>query len=144
MALLSVHESTSALCIRRRVEEEGLMIMLQNILPWLPPIRRRNHGSKHRQSLSLVCRLFLLPRVHSSWMSYSLALTWVFWTAAAGSITSMLHGGLDCSHSAVEWCGVLNALEAFAWIIWALVTYALIAVVVRGCMAVRVGDGWAR
>ena len=71
----------------------------------------------------------------------SLLLTWIFWTAGAIAITVELGGGLNCSYvfhsmssplsqtnpypllpsrtqSVFIYCGQLNALEGFAWIIW--------------------------
>ncbi|KAF8079276.1 hypothetical protein FPV67DRAFT_1558363 [Lyophyllum atratum] len=72
-----------------------------------------------------------------------LFLTWLFWTAAAIAITTMLGGGLNCSNQDVfRYCGQLNALEAFAWIIWILVTFSLIVVAIRGISASRRGDGY--
>jgi len=48
-----------------------------------------------------------------------LALSWVIWTAAAAAVTEMLGGGLNCGAQDIyAYCGQLNALEAFAWIIW--------------------------
>lgn len=43
---------------------------------------------------------------HAGW----LILTWIFWTAAAASVTAMLGGGLDCGRDYVN-CSQLNALE---------------------------------
>jgi hypothetical protein len=43
---------------------------------------------------------------HAGW----LFLTWIFWTAAAASVTAMLGGGLDCGRDYVN-CSQLNALE---------------------------------
>ncbi|KAH0837826.1 hypothetical protein J3R83DRAFT_6034 [Lanmaoa asiatica] len=48
-----------------------------------------------------------------------LLITWIFWTAGAASITAVLGGGLNCVNQTVfVYCGQLNALEAFAWMIW--------------------------
>ncbi|KZT02227.1 uncharacterized protein LAESUDRAFT_730411 [Laetiporus sulphureus 93-53] len=69
-----------------------------------------------------------------------LFMTWVFWLAAAASITAALSGGLDCSLHYV-YCGQLNAMEAFAWIEWVTVMFALVVVVFRGIAASRRGDG---
>ncbi|RDX50540.1 hypothetical protein OH76DRAFT_1555698 [Lentinus brumalis] len=70
-----------------------------------------------------------------------LLLTWIFWTAAAAAITAALGGGLNCSQH-FTYCGQLNALEAFAWIIWIFVTFALLVVFFRGISASRRGDGF--
>ncbi|RPD64753.1 hypothetical protein L226DRAFT_497849 [Lentinus tigrinus ALCF2SS1-7] len=70
-----------------------------------------------------------------------LTLTWIFWLAGAAAITSALGGGLNCSHHYI-YCGQLNALEAFAWITWVFVTFALFVVLLRGISASRRGDGF--
>ena len=72
-----------------------------------------------------------------------LTLTWIMWTAAAASVTEMLGGGLNCSTQRIfVYCGQLNALEAFAWIIWIIVTIAFFVVLVRGIISARRGDGY--
>ncbi|KAF8221795.1 hypothetical protein L208DRAFT_1462280 [Tricholoma matsutake] len=72
-----------------------------------------------------------------------LSLTWIIWTAAAISITTMLSGGLNCStQKTFVYCGQLNALEGFAWMIWIIVTVVLIIVLIRGISAARRGDGY--
>lgn len=70
-----------------------------------------------------------------------LIFTWIFWTAGAASITEALGGGLNCSNSGIVYCNQLNALEAFAWITWIMVTFALLIVLWRGFSASRRGDG---
>ncbi|CAL1694894.1 unnamed protein product [Somion occarium] len=70
-----------------------------------------------------------------------LFITWVFWTAGAAAITAGLNGGLDCSRDDISYCGQQNALEAFAWITWILVTFALFIAIWRGISASRRGDG---
>ncbi|KAG2069484.1 hypothetical protein BDR04DRAFT_1156684 [Suillus decipiens] len=71
-----------------------------------------------------------------------LFLTWIFWTAGAASITAALGGGLNCSSQFVfVYCGQLNALEGFAWVIWILVTFAILVVLIRGIIVARRGDG---
>jgi len=72
-----------------------------------------------------------------------LSLTWIFWVAAAIAITTMLGGGLNCSkqHGFV-YCQQLNALEAFSWMIWIIVTLTLIFVCIRGISSARRGDGY--
>ncbi|KAJ7611749.1 hypothetical protein FB45DRAFT_940893 [Roridomyces roridus] len=72
-----------------------------------------------------------------------LALTWLIWTASAAAVTEMLGGGLNCKHQDLfVYCSQLNALEAFAWLEWILVTFALVVVLVRGISAARRGDGY--
>jgi len=71
-----------------------------------------------------------------------LIITWIFWTAGAASITSALGGGLDCSTEVVfVYCGHLNALQTFSWMIWIVVTFAIVVVAIRGVIAARHGDG---
>ncbi|KAJ6617393.1 hypothetical protein B0H10DRAFT_1315372 [Mycena sp. CBHHK59/15] len=72
-----------------------------------------------------------------------LGLTWIIWTAAAAAVTQMLGGGLNCQTQGVfVYCNQLNALEAFAWVEWILVTFAILVVIVRGIVAARRGDGY--
>ncbi|KAJ7508337.1 hypothetical protein B0H11DRAFT_1788982 [Mycena galericulata] len=72
-----------------------------------------------------------------------LGLTWLLWTASAAAVTEMLGGGLNCKTQGVFlYCSQLNALEAFAWIEWILVTFAIVVVIVRGIGAARRGDGY--
>ncbi|KAF7319674.1 hypothetical protein MKEN_00748600 [Mycena kentingensis (nom. inval.)] len=72
-----------------------------------------------------------------------LGITWLLWTAAAAAVTEMLGGGLNCKTQDVfAYCNQLNALEAFAWIEWLLVTFAIIVVLIRGISAARRGDGY--
>jgi len=71
-----------------------------------------------------------------------LSITFILWIAAAAAITQSLGGGLSCSHQNFwAYCGQLNAVEGFAWLIWILVTFTLIMVIVRGIAAARAGDG---
>jgi len=72
-----------------------------------------------------------------------LVLTWIIWLAAAVSITAMLSGGLDCpTQDKFVYCGQLNTLEAFAWMIFIIVTFMLGVTVIRGVTASRRGDGY--
>jgi hypothetical protein len=71
-----------------------------------------------------------------------LAVTWILWLAAAAAITQTLGGSLSCSLSFFVYCGQLNALMAFAWIIFVLLTFILIAVLVRGIRSAKSGDGY--
>jgi hypothetical protein len=76
-----------------------------------------------------------------SHMSF-LLVTWIFWTAGAASITATLGGGLNCGTQFVfVYCGQLNALETFAWMIWIMVTFSIVVVAIRGVIAARRGDG---
>ncbi|KAH9923207.1 uncharacterized protein BXZ73DRAFT_51106 [Epithele typhae] len=80
----------------------------------------------------------------TSVLSHAVFLTfaWIFWTAGAASITAALGGGLNCSVHFV-YCGQLNALEGFAWIIWIFITLALFVTLLRGISASRRGDGFS-
>jgi len=72
-----------------------------------------------------------------------LGLTWLLWTAGAAAITQTLGGGLNCkTQDLFVYCTHLNALEGFAWLIWILVTFAIIAVLIRGIASARRGDGY--
>ncbi|KDQ14586.1 hypothetical protein BOTBODRAFT_346432 [Botryobasidium botryosum FD-172 SS1] len=53
-----------------------------------------------------------------------LSLTWIFWTAAAASVTPMT----DCTKYAQPYCSRLNALEVFAWIEWGItaITFSIV------------------
>jgi len=70
-----------------------------------------------------------------------LFLSWVFWLSGAAAITQSFGGGLDCKLRFV-YCGQLNALEAFAWIEWSVLTVGLIYVVVIAVRSVRSGGGY--
>ncbi|KAJ6479336.1 hypothetical protein C8R47DRAFT_1137884 [Mycena vitilis] len=72
-----------------------------------------------------------------------LGFTWIIWTAAAAAVTQMLGGGLNCKTQDVfVYCNQLNALEAFAWLEWILVTFAILVVLIRGIQASRNGSGY--
>ncbi|KAI0066595.1 hypothetical protein BV25DRAFT_1912653 [Artomyces pyxidatus] len=70
-----------------------------------------------------------------------LFMTWVFWLSGAAALSESLGGRLNCSHHFV-YCGQLNALEAFAWIEWVILTFAFVVVVLMGSRAMRRGDGY--
>jgi len=73
-----------------------------------------------------------------------LSVTWIFWLAAAAALTQSVGGSLDCDiQTKFVYCGHLNALEGFAWLIWVLLTFMLILVLIRGIIAGRRGDGVA-
>ena len=71
--------------------------------------------------LTLCCmsHIVLRYRTISLICCFSLFVTWVFWLAAAAALTQSLGGALDC-HTQTEfvYCGHLNALSGFAWLIW--------------------------
>ncbi|KAJ3854018.1 hypothetical protein EV368DRAFT_37631 [Lentinula lateritia] len=70
-------------------------------------------------------------------------LSWIIWTAAAAAVTEMLGGGLNCNDvTGFNYCGQLNALEAFAWIEWILTTFAVIVVLICAITAAKRGDGY--
>jgi len=71
-----------------------------------------------------------------------LFFTWALWTGAAASITESLGGGLGCKFQNVfVYCGQLNALEGFSWLIWILITIAFFIVIYRAISSARKGDG---
>jgi len=72
-----------------------------------------------------------------------LFLTWIFWLAAATALVQALGGALDCNQTTFVYCGHLNALEGFAWLIWVLLTFMLLFVLFRGIMGARRGEGVA-
>jgi len=75
---------------------------------------------------------------------FFLLVTWILWLAAAAAITQTLGGALNCNtQSFFVYCGQLNALEGFAWLIWVLLTFMLLFVLIRGIMSAKRGDGYA-
>ncbi|KAF8517666.1 hypothetical protein JB92DRAFT_2809819 [Gautieria morchelliformis] len=72
-----------------------------------------------------------------------LAITWVFWLAGAIAITASLDGGINCSNDRrnVIYCNQLNALLGFAWASWIITTILLFAVLLRGILSLRRGEG---
>ncbi|KAH6910983.1 hypothetical protein BKA70DRAFT_1269088 [Coprinopsis sp. MPI-PUGE-AT-0042] len=61
----------------------------------------------------------------------------------SASITQTLGGGLSCSQQDIwPYCGQLNAVEGFSWLIWILVTFTLVMVIIRGIAASRAGSGY--
>jgi len=70
-----------------------------------------------------------------------LFLSWVFWLAGAAAITDSLRGGLDCSRGFI-YCSQLNALEAFAWLEWVVLTAGFIYILVIAVRAKQRGEGY--
>ncbi|GBE77313.1 hypothetical protein BKA93DRAFT_767901 [Sparassis latifolia] len=99
----------------------------------------------------LFSSLYLILFLHSpsgsiltSVLSHAIFLfmTWVFWLAGAAAITQALGGGLSCGKfDHVTYCGQLNALEGFAWVLFIVTFFALFIVFLRGISATRRGDG---
>ncbi|KAG1791087.1 uncharacterized protein HD556DRAFT_663806 [Suillus plorans] len=78
---------------------------------------------------------FCLP---GSVLGSVLFLTWLFWTAGATSMTTALSGELDRkTQGNFVYPVQLNALEGFAWVTEALVTFALLAALIRSILAAR-------
>lgn len=70
-----------------------------------------------------------------------LFLSWVFWLSGAAAITQSLGGGLNCNLGFV-YCSQLNALEAFAWIEWVVLTLGFVYVMVIAVRANQRGEGY--
>ncbi|VDC06707.1 unnamed protein product [Peniophora sp. CBMAI 1063] len=73
-----------------------------------------------------------------------LILTWIFWLAAAAALSDALDGWFvgGCSAYIFGHCGTLRAAEAFAWIIFIIMTFALFAVSFLGVHHIRGGRGY--
>ncbi|KAF5352747.1 hypothetical protein D9756_006247 [Leucocoprinus leucothites] len=72
-----------------------------------------------------------------------LFITWVLWLTASAALTETTGGGLNCSTDNVfKYCGQINALIAFGWMNWILLSLALLATLLLGIRAVRRGDGY--
>ncbi|PWN23563.1 hypothetical protein BCV69DRAFT_3151 [Microstroma glucosiphilum] len=72
---------------------------------------------------------------HGIW----LLLTWIFWLAGAGALADTL--GTSCGTSRYYYCNSLQALHAFSWIGWILLTLMLVVVAAIGGGAFRGGRG---
>lgn len=71
-----------------------------------------------------------------------ITITWILWLAAAAALTQSLGGALQCSvQTKFVYCGHLNALEGFAWLIWVLLCFMLIFILIRGIIVAKRGDG---
>ncbi|GAA5986807.1 hypothetical protein JCM10908_000905 [Rhodotorula pacifica] len=75
---------------------------------------------------------------HAVW----LFVTWVFWLAGTASLASALGGSLDCGSYNGPHCNQLNALEAFGWINWIIVTFMLVFAIWIGARSARGGNGF--
>lgn len=63
--------------------------------------------------------------------------------AGAAAITNSLGGGLHCSnYPGLAHCNQLNSAEAFAWINFIIVTFALFVIVFVGSKSARNGNGF--
>ncbi|KAF8185701.1 hypothetical protein BJ912DRAFT_190176 [Pholiota molesta] len=72
-----------------------------------------------------------------------LFITWILWLAAAAALTQTLGGALNCTtQSFFVYCGQLSAMEGFAWLIWVVLTFVLVAVLIRGVWSAKQGDGY--
>ncbi|GAA5952618.1 hypothetical protein JCM8115_003652 [Rhodotorula mucilaginosa] len=71
-----------------------------------------------------------------------LFVTWVFQLAGTAALSSALGGSLDCSFYNGPHCSQLNALEAFGWICWILLTFMLAFAVWIGARSARSGNGF--
>lgn len=70
-----------------------------------------------------------------------LFLTFIFWTSGATSITTVLGAELNSNtQRSIIYLDQLNALQGFAWVTEALVTFALVAMLIRGIIAARPGS----
>jgi len=94
-------------------------------------------------SVYLALFIAMAGSVISSLLSHFVFLfvTWIFWLAAAAALTQSVGGALNCStQTFFVYCGQLSALEGFAWLIWVVLSFMLLAVVIRGIMAGRRGE----
>ena len=97
--------------------------LVRFLLPLHVHIRNWECCSQHRESFRIVrilCYFVQLFRlIFITIILFSLAITWIIWLAAAAAITQTLGGSLNCATNTVfVYCGQLNALEGFAWLIW--------------------------
>ena len=72
-----------------------------------------------------------------------ISIPWVLWIVAARAITDTLGGGrtLNCwEQTTFVYCGHLNALEAFSWMVWVMLTIAILMVVLRTILAIKCGQ----
>lgn len=72
---------------------------------------------------------------HGAW----LFLTWLFFMAGAGALTASMGGGQNCSTTDLLYCPSMEALMAFSWMCWILLTFMLAAVLFIGGTAFRGG-----
>ncbi|ORX40223.1 hypothetical protein BD324DRAFT_616956 [Kockovaella imperatae] len=89
--------------------------------------------------LTGIFEIFTSIASHGVW----LFITWVFWLAGAAAWSAALSGGVYCGvpgEIGHYHCHQLLAAEAFAWITWILMTFALIVVILLGSRALRSGN----
>nr|GAT58094.1 predicted protein [Mycena chlorophos] len=72
---------------------------------------------------------------------FSALMLILFAHSATGSVLTSVLAHLVFLDAFV-YCNQLNALEAFAWLEWIMVTFAIIVVLIRGISAARRGDGY--
>merc|ERR1712093_545014 len=69
-------------------------------------------------------------------------LPWVFWLAGTAALAAALGGSLDCDTYGRPHCDTLNALEAFGWINWVIVTIMFAYALFAGARSARSGNGF--
>jgi len=111
-------------------------------------------------ALSVFFPVYAVPLLTLRQISCSLSITWIFWVAGAAAMTTALGGMLNCNTDTFfVYCGHLNAILVFSWIIWLallcypstaeaefchriLVTLTLIGTLLCGIQAAKRGDGF--
>lgn len=89
--------------------------------------------------LSVLLSLYAVPFLTLIRISHSLSITWIFWVAAAASMTTALGGMLNCNTDTFfVYCGHLNAILVFSWIIWFALLYHLSAATAEFCHRILV------
>ncbi|GAA5848838.1 hypothetical protein JCM9279_002960 [Rhodotorula babjevae] len=75
---------------------------------------------------------------HVAW----LFITWVFWLAGTAAFAASLGGSLDCGNYDAPHCHTLNALEAFGWINFVIITLMFAYALFAGARSARSGNGF--
>ncbi|KAF7783879.1 hypothetical protein Agabi119p4_44 [Agaricus bisporus var. burnettii] len=71
-----------------------------------------------------------------------LFITWVIWIAGASALTQTTGGGMNCSTNTIfNYCGQLNALIAFGYINWILLTFIFAMCILLAVRSWKRGDG---
>jgi len=74
-----------------------------------------------------------------------LFITWALWLAGAAAMTETVGGTLNCSVQTVfAYCGHLNALIGFAWLIFVFLSFLFLFVILRGITSRKNGEGYGR